>query len=315
MQTASRADNLICRVIRRIPMHYRGGSDPSHDRPRHVRAASGLTVWRGQLAVVSDDANFIAIVDHESGECQPWTLPAAADGRRQFDKPRGNKADKLDLESVFVLDDALIALGSDSGLAVRRQAAIIDAAGVRLLPLPRWYQALRDPALGAGVLNVEAATVQGDDLVIGNRGGDIGSDGVATLDAIARVPLSVVRAVLSTPDTAAIPHIVWTAIDLGWLDETRLRLTDLEAWDHRLAFVATAEATSSAYDDGAVIGSAIGAIDHDRAWLTAIVDHTGAAIVDKVEGLARLGDRWFATVDADDPDRASDLLELAFDGT
>ena len=100
-------------------------------------------------------------------------LPAGPDGRRQFDRGRGNKADKLDLEACVAIDDALIALGSDSGLAIRRQAAVVDARGARLVALPRLYAALRQPVLGSGALNLEGATVVADALVLGHVGDDL----------------------------------------------------------------------------------------------------------------------------------------------
>lgn len=310
MLRATPALDRTWRVVRRLALRYRGGSDPDHDRPAHVRAASALTAWRGQVAVVSDDASFVATVDLATGRCEPIALPAGPDGRRQFDAGRGNKADKLDLEACVVLDEALVALGSDSGLAVRRQAAVVDAHGARLVALPRLYAALRQPILGGGALNLEGATIAGDTLVLGNRGGDVGPDGVATIDAIARVPLAALRALLVDPAGAPLPPIAWTPLALGQLDDVALRLTELEAWGDDLAFAATAEATASAYDDGAVVGSVIGAVAATGAWWAPILDETGRPLTAKVEGLVRFEGRWLASIDADDPARPSDLLEL-----
>ena len=310
MLRAAPAPDRSWRVVRRQPLCYRDGHDLDHDRPAHVRAASALTVWRDQVAVVSDDASFVATVDLASGLCDPIALPAGPDGRRQFDRGRGNKADKLDLEACVAIDDALIALGSDSGLAIRRQAAVVDARGARLVALPRLYAALRQPVLGSGALNLEGATVVADALVLGNRGGDVGPDGVATIDALARLPLAALRALLADPDGAALPVIAWTPLVLGALAGVALRLTELEAWDDALAFAATAEATASAYDDGAVVGSVIGALADGAAWWAPIIDVDGQPLTAKVEGLVRHRDRWLASIDADDPDRPSDLLEL-----
>lgn len=298
------------RVVRRVPLHYRGGGDPTHDRPAHVRAASALTRWRDGLAVVSDDASFVATVDVTTGTCDPIALPAGPDGRRQFDRGRGNKADKLDLEACFELDGALVALGSDSGLAVRRQAAIVDDAGPRLVELPALYAALATPALGAGVLNLEGAAVDGDALVLGNRGGDRSGGGAPTVDALARIALTELRAALCAP-TAPRGSVTWQPLALGDLDGAPLHLTELEAWPGGLALAATAEATTTAYDDGVVTGSVLGGLDADGAWWSPVIELDGARLVAKLEGLAWWRGRWFATVDADDPDRPSELLELA----
>lgn len=311
------------RVVRRVSLMYRGGADAGLDRPAHVRSASGLCHWRGRLAVVSDDASFAGMVDAASGLVEAVTVPHAPDGRRQFDEVRGNKADKLDLESAICARDRLIGFGSDSGLAVRRQVVVIDAAGdVRVVALPRLYAALHRPELGRGALNLEAATRAGDRLFLGNRGGDLGDDGAPTIDAIAEVPLAALLALVDDPGGAPLPDVRWEPLDLGLLDGAALRLTELEAAGDdgaRLYFAATAEATVSAYDDGEVTGSVIGWIDRapEPARSTArwcrVVDEHGAPLVAKIEGLAATGEpgRLLATVDDDDPDRASDLLELA----
>ena len=111
------------------------------------------------------------------------------------------------------------------------------------------------------------------------------------------------------------PTITWAPLDLGALADAPLHLTELEAWDDALAFAATAEATATAYDDGAVAGSVIGAIAGDRAWWAPVVDQDGGPLIAKLEGLVRWDGRWLASVDADDPDQASDLLELVLDGS
>ena len=319
--TAAHDPRLAARVIARRRLRYRGGADAALDRPAHVRSASGLARWRGGVAVVSDDASFVGLVDVATGLCAPITLPAGAGGVRQFEDRRGNKAGKLDLESLFADGDRLIALGSDSGLAVRRHAIVIEARGdVRAVAIPRLYAALRRPALGRGALNLEGATVLGDDVVLGNRGGDVGDDGLATIDAFARVPRAALRALLADPDGAPVPAIAWTPLALGALANVALRLTELEAIGDRLFFAATAEATTSAYDDGAVAGSVIGVIDGDERAAGAVprwavvVDEHGAPLVAKLEGLAADGAHLVASVDADDPDAASELLALELRG-
>lgn len=293
------------RVVRRISLRYRGGADDALDRPAHVRAASGLCWWRGGLAVVCDDVSFAGMLDPDSGLVDPITLPHAPGGRRQFDTGRGNKADKLDLECVFAAGERLIALGSDSGLAVRRQALIIDL-DVRLVPLPRFYAALRQPeVLGRGQLNLEAATCVGDRVFLGNRGGDVGDDGVPTIDAIAELPLAALLALLEDPEGAPLPDVRWRPLSLGSIGGgAALRLTELAAApDGGLWYAATAEATTSAYDDGAVLGSVIGRVG---------APGHSSVIPAKLEGLVVSGvGRFHATVDADDPARPSELLDLA----
>ena len=102
---------LSARVISRAPLLYAGGADAALDRPAHVRAASSLAMVGGRLAIIQDDANFIAVLDPSDGRIESITLPAAAGGERQFDDRRGNKRFKLDLEaSVAVVDEGTCAL-------------------------------------------------------------------------------------------------------------------------------------------------------------------------------------------------------------
>ena len=50
-------------VLARTPRHYHEGADPGLDRPAHVRAGSSLAWVPGGIAVVQDDANFLAVHD------------------------------------------------------------------------------------------------------------------------------------------------------------------------------------------------------------------------------------------------------------
>jgi hypothetical protein len=312
--------SLRARIVRRVALTYAGGADAALDRPAHVRAASGLCWWKHRLAVVSDDASFVGVVDPETGLTTPITLPHAPGGKRQFDTGRGNKPDKLDLECMTAVGERLYAFGSDSGLAVRRQIVVIDGIDgePRVVALPRLYEAMRSPVLGRGCLNLEGACAHGDRLVLGNRGGDVGEDGVATRDAIASLPLDAFTALVDDPANAPIPAITWQPLDLGTLEGAPLRLTELHAISSGLLFFsATAEATTTAYDDGHVTGSVVGVItsplDQPRIRWARVVDETGAPLVAKIEGIvAGLDpDRVLVAIDADDPARPSELLEVA----
>lgn len=309
------------RVVRRVALHYVGGPSEALDRPAYVRAASGLT-WVGhRVAVVSDDASFIGLVDPALGSTQPITIPHSPAQRRQFDTRRGNKADKLDLECLIAVGGCLIAFGSDSGLAVRRQIVVLDdeTAEPRVVALPRLYQALRQPVLGSGVLNLEGAAVSGDTLVLGNRGGDVVDDAAPTIDAVTRIPVTSLLRLIDDPQGAPLPPIEWQPLRLGHLATTSLHLTELEAVGDDLAFAATAEVTTSAYDDGDVTGSVVGWIRGEPSgyqveWCRVIDEHD-APLVAKLEGLvfdASTG-HMLAAVDADDPARPSELLELAIE--
>ena len=84
----------------------------------------------GGIAVIQDDANFIGLLDPESGRISSVTLPAGDGGVRQFDELRGNKKQKLDLEAAVTLTidgrAVLIALGSGS---TKRREQIVTVGG------------------------------------------------------------------------------------------------------------------------------------------------------------------------------------------
>lgn len=291
---------MIARIVARRPMRYRRGADASLDRPAHVRAASAL-VWVGaRLCVVQDDAAFLGVVDPATGLVDDVPLAAGPGGARTFDVARGNKRDKPDLEAAFALDDRLIALGSGGPIAAR-QVVVTWAPGAApdTLARPRLFDALARALLPAGAaLNLEGATVVGDEVWLANRGGDHGSP-----DAIARLPRDVFRRVLADEAFAPPPPRV-DALALGAMGGVALHVTEIRAAGDRVWYTAAAEATGSFYDDGAVTGSIIGVLGGAHAELRG----------DKLEGLA-IGAPTYACVDADDPDRPADLLELALDLT
>src|SRR3954451_15602340 len=114
--------SLSARIVRSVPLLYAESADASLDRPAYVRSASGIARVAGCVAVVQDDASFVAVVDAATGLARAITLPAGEGGLRQFDDLRGNKRFKLDLESCVTVDEGemLVAFGSGSTPARER---------------------------------------------------------------------------------------------------------------------------------------------------------------------------------------------------
>jgi hypothetical protein len=294
-------------IVGRRPLLYRRGADPSLDRPAHVRAASALA-WVGeQLIVVQDDSAFLAVVDPETGLCDDLPLPPCPAGRRVFDQAIGNKKDKPDLESVFADGETMIALGSGGPIAAR-QVIVTWRPGSepRIVAAPRFFDAIAAVCCPAGTsLNLEGAVARGGTLLLANRGGDRAGDAVSP-DAIVTLELELLRALIEDPERAPLPALHVTTVQLGDLAGAPLHFTDLGPgpgggpW-----FAAAAEATSSYFDDGDVVGSVIGRLDDLRTFAL-----EGR---DKVEGIAvdrRAPDRFLAVTDPDDPERPGELLEI-----
>ena len=195
---ARRDDALSARIVRSCALRYRAAAEPGLDRPAFVRAASGLA-WVGtRLAVVQDDANFVALVDPADGGAVAVPLPAGPGGTRLFDDARGNKADKLDLEALVSIPDVaagarlLVAFGSGSSPRGERvvvcrglDAPMRDAPHVSLYDARVFYAGLRAVTDFAGSeLNLEgAAYLGGGRLRLFGRGNGAARDGLQPVSA------------------------------------------------------------------------------------------------------------------------------------
>ncbi|HEU0301913.1 MAG TPA: hypothetical protein VFR37_20830 [Longimicrobium sp.] len=328
IHTARHDPALRARVVRILPLAYAEGADAALDRPAHVRAGSGLAWIGGALAIMQDDAGFVALADPATGRCRAITLPAGEGGVRQFDDGRGNKRFKLDLESCVAVPDGeggevLAGFGSGCSPVRQRVLLVMDAAGatprVELRDATAFYARLRAAAEFAGSeLNVEGAAWRAGRIVLLNRGNGATGDARGPVDAVCSVDWTALRAYLDDP--AAHPPPVPESIrsyDLGAMSGCRLAFTDAAAIGDALVYTATAEASPNAVDDGPVAGSAVGIIDVDgSARWTVLEDADGARFGGKVEGVAggaRPG-TLFVVVDRDDPYRPSELCEVELAG-
>jgi hypothetical protein len=311
-------------------MVYAAGADAAHDRPEHVRAASGLAWVGDRLAVIQDDASFIALVDPGTGLADAFPLPAGPGGARQFDAARGNKAAKLDLEALTTVSGSdrvqLVAFGSGS-LAPRETVVLISFAGdtsatVDVRAAPELYALLRRSGEFAGSdMNVEGALHADGVLTLFGRGNGAVLGELLPVNASCDVSWRALRAYLDQPAAVAPP--VPSAIrqyDLGVLDGVPLGFTDVALGGGSvILYSAAAEASPDATRDGDVRGSVVGAIDPHAAggrW-TRLTDDTGHPFTGKVEGLTldlQHPTRAFAVVDSDDHSTASELLELRLSG-
>lgn len=328
IHTARHDPALRARIVRILPLTYAYGADPALDRPAHVRAASGLAWIGGALAVMQDDANFVALADPETGRCRAITLPAGEGGLRQFDDGRGNKRFKLDLESCVAVPDGkegevLVGFGSGSSPRRERVLRVADAAGaaprVDLRDASAFYARLREAAEFAGSeLNVEGAAWRGGRVILLNRGNGAAGEDRGPVDALCSVDWPGLRAHLDDPaaNPPPAPESI-RAYDLGAIDGCRLAFTDAAAIGDALVYTATAEASPNAVDDGPVAGSAVGIIGAEGgARWTVLEDADGARFGGKVEGVAR-GPRpgtLYVVVDRDDPHRPSELCEVQLAG-
>lgn len=326
---------LEARIVRRVPMLYADGADRALDRPAHVRAASSVTWVGNRLALVQDDANFVALIDPVTGLADAVTLPAGRDDARTFDVERGNKKHKLDLEAMTRVPVAggslLLALGS--GSRKRRESVMtlrFGGGGERptpgepaVVPLPELYAALRDLVDFAGSdMNIEGALYLDGDIRLFGRGNGEAKAGLHPVDATCDIDWTALAAHIAHPDRDTLPSIRRvTQYELGELDGVRYGFTDaIRAGRTQILYSAAAEASKSAEADGEVGGSALGVLLGELGasgrWAP-VRNADGSPFIGKIEGVvldAADPMRALVVVDVDDHTAPSELCDVALSG-
>ena len=294
-------ESLAVRVLSSRALVYTNVIDESEDRPPHVRAASAIAARGDELFVVQDDAGFIARVRGETITAIP--LPRGPGGRRRFEVSLGNKLDKLDLESAVIVGDELWAFGSGT-IPIREHVVRMSFDGrVQITHEAALYARLR--AAVGGAINIEGVTHAGGEFVFFHRGNTSASDAPAIvyLRGAARTLRGPAEPSLATSGDRA------ERVDLGRVDGIAIGFTDACAVGDVIVFIAAAESSPNAIDDGRVLASVLGVIDREGVRTTPL------ELAGKPEGLA-LRDEHHAwiTVDPDDPDVPTTLYEVAIDG-
>jgi hypothetical protein len=317
MLNATLSPSLVARLGAPRPLLYDHGAHPVEDLPAHVRAASSLRRQGGRLIIAQDDVSALAMLDTATGATQPILLPAGPDGARIFDEKRGNKKLKLDLEaSVLLPDGRFVAFGS--GSSPHREKIVTVGAGegalAQLMTGSDLYASLRAFAnQRAARLNIEGAVVQGSLLRLLQRGN--GKRGFVPWNAILDLQLQpFVRWLDGRGDLPVVQRVL--EIDLGTIDGVPLGFTDAAVTaDGRMAFIACAEDTADAIDDGPVLGCRFGWLEADglAAVTTTVLDADGQPTKLKLEGIeTRPGSASLFDVvaDMDRGDEAAQIAEL-----
>lgn len=320
---------MTARVTMRTPLRYRDGADAALDRPPHVRAASGAAFVAGRMAVIQDDANFIALVDPVSGVAESLPLPAGHGGRRLFDDRRGNKRFKLDLEACVAIVSGsgimLVAFGSGSSPA-RQRIVVVDRAETReptvsVVTANALYESLRrETAFAGSDLNIEGALLRDGRITLFGCGNGEAAGELVPLNATCALDWSALERYLRAPGTVLPPpprDVVQYV--LGSIDGFPLGFTDAATWGDAVMFSAVAEDSPDARRDGRVAGSVLGIIAADgQVRHTRITGERGIPFHGKVEGLAiDRGGRavLYALVDDDDSDTAAELCVIEVTGS
>lgn len=272
------------------PLRYASGAAPEQDVPAHVRAASAIRRHRGRLVIVQDDVNVLALHDqrgHEQGHTDPVLLPLGPGGHRVFDKARGNKNLKMDLEACTPLPDGrLLVLGSGSN-AHREALVLLDRDGqVERRDAAAFYQELRaHEAFAGSELNIEGALLVGDELLLFQRGNGASRGGRVPVNAIGAIDIGEVTRWLDSGGPApTLGRIV--PFELGTLAGVQLGFTDAALTaDGRIAVLACAEDSADVIADGEVAGCRFGYFESGTLRMADVVDPAGRVATLKLEGI------------------------------
>jgi hypothetical protein len=308
------------RVIAANDLIYHDGSSDDSDRPPHVRAASGLSAFRECLAVIQDDANWLALVDADQ-QVTAVPLPPSPAGDRVFSKKRGNQSDKYDLEACVTVSsgESQELVGFSSGSRHEREwvLRVRDGKGqgglkAEFVSAPAFYAALRNNKRFSGAgLNIEGAlALDADRIRLFQRGNADPCDGLQPIDATADFSWTALCEHLRAPDQQGPPALENVrTYDIGSLDGVRLTFSDAEHLaEGRVLFSASAEDPVT----GEIRGSILGVIEADgRALWTKLADRDGKPFSGKIEGLTLdVTDRQkiYFVIDDDDEDTPSRLF-------
>lgn len=257
-----------------------------------VRAGSALSWVAGRLLVVQDDVPAVVLIDPRTRASERVVIEGTGQGMVKAQKP--------DFEaSVLTPDGIVYVLGSGSSPKRRRIARFDPVSGqVTLADAGALYDAL---AARLGIVpNLEGAVHLGDRVRLLHRGA--GKDRSAAID--------VRPAALDGRDAHVEAPCAW---DLGRVGTVPLAFSDAAPFDRgRLLYLAVAEETPNAIDDGKIVGSAIGVLEAHRGRWAPLLESDGTPTVRKAEGLALDTDfrsGWIVT-DPDDPARPADLCRI-----
>lgn len=262
-------------------------------RTLDVSAASGLVQRDGGFYIVADDENTLYVFDADRAARQIVLLPGELP-----EKKSTRKKQKADFEILVDLHQhGLLAMGSGSR-ATRERAVWIDSRErVTVIDTSALCACLRETF---PELNLEGGVLVGDEFVLMQRGNR--HDPRNALIFIANDDLQRALATQRFEITRA-QRII--GLDLGQHDGIPWTCTDLAVLaDGDLLASAVLENTSNAYEDGAILGSALVRLAPDGTLRWQRVLDTPA----KIEGVAVDGDTVWLVSDADDRAVASQLL-------
>ena len=206
-------------------------------------SGSALEFYNNTLYVVGDDVNYILCLDENWNESNQLKL-------FEYNGVRIPKPEKPDLECATIINDMLYVVGSGSKSPQRDVAFLINLSDnkIKKISTAAFYSIFRDRNLIVE-MNIEGFTDCKDKLLFFNRGNTQAQNQLIITD----------QKILKKqfPDKFKV-----MPIKIGTLNNIALGISGA-CYDEKndiLLLTASAEDTNNAYDDGEIIGSAIGIV-------------------------------------------------------
>lgn len=271
-----------------------------------VRAGSALVSSADRLLVAQDDA-FLLFWLHDLDRDAPAPPRLQGMPLRSVAGPLA-KADKPDFEAATDLPDGRVVIIGSGSAATRNFVVVMDPdrATYAIRDASRIY-ALVGEALGHE-LNIEALLWTGDAFRLFHRGNS--GPGNATVDLL-----------VDPDDPRDVQIRAVTAWDIGQVPgqdgPVSLTFTDADLGQSgRQWFVAAAEDTPNAIDDGPVVGSSVGFLEGGSGRWTLLHNTDRTLSTRKAEGLVIDPDAkggWLVT-DPDDEQLCAELCRVELRG-
>lgn len=273
-----------------------------------VSSGSGLAARDGFLYIIGDDVEYLAKISIDDQSASKIDLyPEAQQGRI-------SKPEKHDLEAatwgVIGTDTFLIAFGSGGISPTRDTLFAINPDRPEMHFKRSLHQLYRSISLKAGLqpsaLNIEGATIAGDQLILLNRGKNL----------FIMLSWRQFAAYITDSQETRLPSFRVISISLPVIDNFPVGFSGVCTLNgQQLLFTASLEETTDFIQDGAVKGSYIGVLDirSDSAVITAMTglkNADGQPVTDKLESIeiiSRHKDKIRAIAVADNDDGNSKL--------
>ena len=207
-----------------------------------IGSASGLVFKDNSLFIISDNSSFLYEYHVKEKKLSRIKL---------FENSQENipKKDKFDFESIALKRNELHILGS--GSTSKREKRIIynlETAAIGVKDLSKLYQNLKlATSISDEELNIEGALFCDEKWYLFQRGNGANSR----------------NGIFKTKSLEIESHTELVEVQLPKIKHVETSFTDAVLVEDKIYFLATAEDTTSTYDDGEILGSLIGRMDSE----------------------------------------------------